>query len=511
MSDAEQTTKIERLEAAIEQANDITADIESDVKQQQRQAKDLIIENVDLDGINEERLEHFAEKPYKILPKSEDEAYIVVPRFIPFNVGWLHDQDEAWNIFVINKYVDWITELPEDIRDRVGIDQKYEKAKVEDRTAEFASKDERDQAWDDLGGTDGGLYRREDDTKIQIKKDNEFQVIAELIEAGNLPFTPQPVAEEDLRDDRSDIELRPYQQRAWEKFTDTGMVGVYWSPGAGKTFVSLYAGDRIKGKKLVVVPSNTLKEQWNERIKNFSQYPEEWEVQTYQYITQYHLDEYQDANISLTVYDESHHLPANSFSKLAMINTKYRLGLSASPYREDGRTDYIFALTGYPVGLKWRELIELGVVEEPDIKVYLYSTQHRKQQDAAEAITERTGKILVFCDSIQKGKQLSKKLNVPFVHGQTRNRMEIFDGNRVVIGSRVADEGLSVDDLECVIEYDFHGGSRRQEAQRVGRVMHGDGEGEHVLMMTDDEYEKCGSRLYSLEEQGFNIRIERRR
>ena len=111
--------------------------------------------------------------------------------------------------------------------------------------------------------------------------------------------------------------------------------------------------------------------------------------------------------------------------------------------------------------------------------------------------------------SIQKGKQLSQKLGTPFVHGQTRNRMEVFNGHRVVIGSRVADEGLSMDDLECVIEYDFHGGSRRQEAQRVGRVMHGNGEGEHVLMMTDEEYERHGSRLYSLEEQGFNIRIGR--
>ena len=187
MADAEQTTKIDELEAAIQQANDITADIESDVKQQKQQSKDLIIENVDLDGLNEERLEQFAEKPYKILPKSENEAYIVVPRFIPFNVGWLHDQDEAWNVFVVNKYVDWITELPNDIRDRVGIEKKYEQAQVEDRIAEFASKDERDQAWDDLGGQDGGLYRREGDTKLQIKKGNEFKVIAELIEAGNLP------------------------------------------------------------------------------------------------------------------------------------------------------------------------------------------------------------------------------------------------------------------------------------------------------------------------------------
>jgi superfamily II DNA or RNA helicase len=89
--------------------------------------------------------------------------------------------------------------------------------------------------------------------------------------------------------------------------------------------------------------------------------------------------------------------------------------------------------------------------------------------------------------------------------------METFHEHRVVIGSRVADKGVSLDGLNTVVEYGFHGGSRRQEAQRVGRVMHADGKGEHILMITDEEYEKHGQRLYSLEEQGFNIRFERRR
>jgi len=125
--------------------------------------------------------------------------------------------------------------------------------------------------------------------------------------------------------------------------------------------------------------------------------------------------------------------------------------------------------------------------------------------------SEKTGKVLIFCDSIQKGKRLSSRLDVPFVHSKTRDRMDTFRDNRVVISSRVGDEGLSLDDIDVVVEYDFHGGSRRQEAQRVGRVMHGEGDrGEHIILMTDEEYENHGNRLYSLEEQGFNIRFERR-
>ncbi len=90
------------------------------------------------------------------------------------------------------------------------------------------------------------------------------------------------------------------------------------------------------------------------------------------------------------------------------------------------------------------------------------------------------------------------------------DRMDIFRDNNVVIGSRVADEGLSLDSLDRVIEFDFHGGSRRQELQRAGRVMHSEGLGQHLVQMTDEEFDDYGQRLYSLEEKGIDIRVERR-
>lgn len=45
--------------------------------------------------------------------------------------------------------------------------------------------------------------------------------------------------------------------------------------------------------KFVVVPNNTLKEQWNQRIEEFCNHSDEWEVQIYQYLTQYdNIDAY---------------------------------------------------------------------------------------------------------------------------------------------------------------------------------------------------------------------------
>lgn len=432
-------------------------------------------------------------------------------------MGHLLEQDEAWNVFVINKYVAWIEDIPTGISDKIDLKKRYENAVVEDDMLELADEDERDRAWNDLGGQDGGLYKRVDEDKIKIKSGKEFDVIAELVEKGNLPFAARAIAEDDLRGEPEGVSLRPYQERAWEQFAQYGQVGVYWPPGLGKTFFGLYAGERVAGKKLVVVPSSTLEKQWEERIKEYTKgrrYRTEWEVRTYQYLTtRNNIEDYTGRNSpTLTVFDECHTLPANTFSKLATIETDYRIGLSATPYREDERTDYIFALTGVPVGIQWEELLQYGDFDYPEVSVYLYNTERNKREDLEQIVSESAGKTLIFCDAIDAGEKLSDALGVPFVHGETPkdDRLDIIRNNRVTVVSRVGDEGLSIDDLDRVIEYKFHGGSRRQELQRAGRVMHSDGIGQHIVQMTDAEFDKFGQRLYSLEEKGMDIRIERR-
>lgn len=510
---------------------------------------DALREEFALSELNTDHLLDFAAEPYCLLPKAENEAYVVVPRFVPFHVGWLDRQTDSYNVFVVNKYIDWIDELPDEIGDQVGIEGKYDEATVADGILEVAP-DEHEEAWEEFSASrhqdaippdavleemdwdrlrslasrhgvlgqgmsredvEAALVAEREDGRIELTSSREFDVIAQLIEDGNLPFRPTEVADEHLRDEPADLALREYQERAWERFRATGMIGVFWPPGAGKTFIALYAGDRLAGQKLVVVPNNTLKEQWRERIDEFVRRPQEWEVQTYQYLrTNDNIRAYERDGPMLTIFDEAHHIPADTYAKIATVDTTYRMGLSASPYREDGRTDYIFALTGYPVGLEWEELVALGAVETPDAKLYLYEDRDQKRADVADIIANRTGKILILCDSLDHGRDLSDALDVPFVHGETTDRMAVFRDHRVVIGSRVADEGLSLDQLDVVVEHDFHGGSRRQEAQRYGRVMHGESAGEHIIQMTDAEYGRYSQRLLALEEQGVNIIPERR-
>jgi DNA excision repair protein ERCC-3 len=184
------------------------------------------------------------------------------------------------------------------------------------------------------------------------------------------------------------------------------------------------------------------------------------------------------------------------------------MGLSATPYREDGRTDFIFALTGFPIGLSWDNLIELGVLEIPDIRCYVLSDWRTKEKKLKELLSQDK-KTIIFCDSIKTGNKLSKDLGVPFVHGGTSKRIETIKEADISIVSRVGDEGLSIAEIQRVIEIDFLFGSRRQEGQRLGRLFHGDERGEHIILMTEKEFADYGKRLYAITEKGFKVEVIR--
>lgn len=90
----------------------------------------------------------------------------------------------------------------------------------------------------------------------------------------------------------------------------------------------------------------------------------------------------------------------------------------------------------------------------------------------------------------------------------------------MVISSSVGDEGLSIgaqdddlsDRLERVIEVDFWLGSRRQAAQRVGRLanqpQHAVEPGQHHVLMTHEEYVKYGKRLLVYQEWGLDLELK---
>jgi DNA excision repair protein ERCC-3 len=337
----------------------------------------------------------------------------------------------------------------------------------------------------------------------RIKLGREFDVIAKIIENGNLPFIPKPVDEKDIIPNPTKINFEGkyhFQKEAWDTFLKSGAVGIYWMTGAGKDIFSCYALGRIKVKKdgkelpnLYVSPNLTILEQMKkEYFPNFA--PEllkEIEKGNLILSTYQGYDKIKDKEFGLTIYGECHVLPADTFSRLATIKTKYRLGQSASPYREDGRHSYIFALTGFPIGLNWQDLMKILGKKYHDINVYIFDSIEQKIRFSTNLITRDT-KTLLFVDKIEIGERLSNLLGVPFIHGATKNRIEIAKESPIFVASRVMELGVSLKELEHIIEVDFLFGSKREEIQRTGRLFHSKEAKRHDILMTKEEFESYG-------------------
>ncbi|MEB3799270.1 MAG: DEAD/DEAH box helicase [Desulfurococcales archaeon] len=169
-------------------------------------------------------------------------------------------------------------------------------------------------------------------------------------------------------------ELRDYQKEALEKWLDNNGRGIIALPtGSGKTIIAIAAIATKKVYTLVVVFTKEQLLQWIEKIKNFTDagelvgayYGEEKNlkpitVTTYQ--TAFKKINIFSTKFDFLIVDEAHHLPADKFRAIAMGSAAiYRMGLSATVARDDGKHEEIFPLMGGVVYTKRAsELVKEG-------------------------------------------------------------------------------------------------------------------------------------------------------
>ena len=221
------------------------------------------------------------------------------------------------------------------------------------------------------------------------------------------------------------------------------------------------------------------------------------------------MNRLKDQDFVLIVYDEMHRLPATTFLQLSTLKGKYRMNLTGTPWREDGRHDLVIALHGYPVGVDWNFFLKRGLIQRPEITVHVVRDQTAKFA-ALDVLLKEEKKTLIFCDGLDLGNKIAHQYQIPFVSGETKtDRLDIIRDHLTVVISRVGDLGVSVKDLARVIEFDFLYGSRTQEAQRIGRLFHAKEAGEHHLLMTVYEYAKYRKRLWGIESKGFQVTIRK--
>ena len=160
--------------------------------------------------------------------------------------------------------------------------------------------------------------------------------------------------------------LRPYQADAVEGFWAGGSGVVVLPCGAGKTIVGAAAMARAQATTLILVTSTVSARQWKaellarttlteDEIGEYSGARKEIRpvtIATYQVMTTRrkgvlpHLEVFDSRDWGLIIYDEVHLLPAPIFRFTADIQSRRRLGLTATLVREDGREGDVFTLIG---------------------------------------------------------------------------------------------------------------------------------------------------------------------
>lgn len=304
--------------------------------------------------------------------------------------------------------------------------------------------------------------------------------------------------------------------------------------GAGKTLVGITAACTIKKGCIVLCTSTMSAHQWRQEFLKWSNiHPKDITVftaerkdkfegntgiivTTYPMVTQSGKRAYDSQKMmdfltgrewGLMLLDEVHVVPANIFRKVSShIKSHSKLGLTATLLREDDKIGDLNFLIGPKLyEANWMELSEQGHIakvqcaevwcpmttefydeylrtNDRGLKANLYIMNPRKIQACQFLIDyheKRGDKIIVFSDNVYALKEVALALGKAYICGATGNneRMHILENFmhnpnvKTVFLSKIGDTSLDLPEATCLIQISSHYGSRRQEAQRLGRIL----------------------------------------
>jgi hypothetical protein len=108
-----------KIEDLMEQFNDVSDKIKRELnkKQKELENKQRQLEEQDMfSSFDPELVETFFKKPYVTLPRKINEWWLIIPKFYDMNVGYLHKSTDSFNVFIVNKYADYLGAVPEEFR-----------------------------------------------------------------------------------------------------------------------------------------------------------------------------------------------------------------------------------------------------------------------------------------------------------------------------------------------------------------------------------------------------------
>ena len=238
-----------------------------------------------------------------------------------------------------------------------------------------------------------------------------------------------------------------------------------------------------------------------------------------------------------------HLLPAPIFRFTADIQSRRRLGLTATLVREDGMEGEVFSLIGPKrFDVPWKEIEAQGYIapaECIEVRVNLTETERlayataepenryrscattRTKRDVVQALVEKHAddQVLVIGQYIDQLDELSETLGAPLIKGETpiKEREILFNQFRTgeikcLVVSKVANFSIDLPDATIAIQVSGAFGSRQEEAQRLGRILRpkSDGRGAKfysVISRDTIDQDFAQNRQRFLAEQGYSYKI----
>lgn len=412
----------------------------------------------------------------------------------------------------------------------------------------------------------GMLGARIDGNTIAVPPSERGRLKQELLKvgwpaedlAGYVDGESHPIA---LTED--DWHLRGYQQYAAESFWAGGSGVVVLPCGAGKTVVGAAAMSKAQATTLILVTNTVAGRQWRDELlrrttlteNEIGEYSGEKKeikpvtIATYQVVTRKTKGEYRALELfdsrdwGLIIYDEVHLLPAPVFRMTSDLQSRRRLGLTATLVREDGAEGDVFSLIGPKrYDAPWKELEQQGYIATADcveVRVdlgpeerMLYATAQPRDRYRIAASAEAKDHVVETLLKQHEGQQaliiggyleqlegIGKRIGASVIHGKTSNakREKLFqqfrDGEiHTLVVSKVANFSIDLPEAALAIQVSGTFGSRQEEAQRLGRLLRPKADGREAHFYTlvtrdtlDADYAVHRQRF--LAEQGYAYRL----
>jgi len=220
------------------------------------------------------------------------------------------------------------------------------------------------------------------------------------------------------------------------------------------------------------------------------------------------IDSISEREWGLMILDEVHVAPARMFRRvMSVVNAHCKLGLTATLVREDNLISHLNFLVGPKLyEANWMDLTQQGYLanvqccevwcpmttefyeqylsddlpsRNKQLLYVLNPTKVRACDYLVKYHEKRGDKIIIFCDDIAALEVYCELVQCKMIWGETpeRDRREVLDkfksGSEInTIGlSRVGDVALDLPEASVIIQVASHFGARRQEAQRLGRIL----------------------------------------